>query len=205
MGEVLLNECRFAYLQGPLADWWREREVALERGIRSKPGSAKTGAAPLGSPEMAQEVAPPLPSHQQQKYQEQPYAPPGAGTWGPGQSYGGRGAGGKGRKGKGRSVLDGKFLKDKWAQWGLILSWGLSLGRSALHQGKGGKQPQQKGKSQLQPGFGSGPCWFCNGPHNLVQCHKWVQAGRPDLGKGGGQGKGEPHAKRAKGAGKAGK
>ena len=127
MGEVLLNECRFAYLQGPLADWWREREVTLERGIRSKPGSAKTGAAPLGSPEMAPEAAPPLPSHQQQKYQEQPYAPPGAGTWGPGS--------GKGRKGKGRSVLDGKFLKDKWVQWGLVIILG-SLPSQALFESR---------------------------------------------------------------------
>ena len=86
--------------------------MALERGIRSKPGVAKTGVAPLGSPEIATGIAPlPLPGYQGQKQQEQTNVPGagGAGAWGSGQSYGGRGAGGKGRGGKGQSGLARKL------------------------------------------------------------------------------------------------
>ena len=106
---VLLNECRFSYLQGPLADWWREREVALERGGRSRPGASKTGAAPLGdgSPD-----APPLPSFSGNQHlrQEEPAAPS-AGQLKSGQSYGGRGAGGRGRGGKGGASWRGRRSK----------------------------------------------------------------------------------------------
>ena len=102
---MLLAEMRFGYLQGPLADWWREREVSLERGIRQKPGAVNVGAAPLG----AAVVPPPLPGHQghqqgqqnnggeanphiQRKPRQRNPTP---------KQYGGYGAGSKGAKGKG--------------------------------------------------------------------------------------------------------
>ena len=50
---MIIMETRFGYLQGPIADWWRDRELQLERGQRGKPTAAAIGGSPMPS----------LPSH----------------------------------------------------------------------------------------------------------------------------------------------
>ena len=57
------------------------------------------------------------------------------------------------------------------------------------------------GKGGGADGHGTGPCFFCDGPHNLVQCNKWMMAGKPPVQKGG-KGGGEPTPKWQKGEGK---
>ena len=42
---AVISESRFGYLQGPMADWWREREVQLERGQGGKLRSVPLGGA----------------------------------------------------------------------------------------------------------------------------------------------------------------
>lgn len=58
------------------------------------------------------------------------------------------------------------------------------------------------GGAAVIEGHGTGPCFYCGGAHNLVQCTKWLQAGRPPVNKRGGKGGGEPTPKRQKGDGK---
>ena len=55
---TIMSESRFDYLQGPLADHWRRKEVQLERAARVKPAAKSIGEAPGAT------SAPPPPSHQ---------------------------------------------------------------------------------------------------------------------------------------------
>ena len=46
----IISATRFGYLAGPRADWWREREVLLERGSRSRPNKGTGGLNALAPP-----------------------------------------------------------------------------------------------------------------------------------------------------------
>ena len=147
----IISESRFDYLQGPLADHWRRKEVQLERAARNKPNAKNLGEAPGSSP------APKPPSHQQAVGVAAPGWGSGTVARAPCQST----PAGWGKKHRRRQgAAQAKFAARPKAQ----------------DQNKGKGKGKRKG-NELPANFAG--CYFCKGPHFLKDCPAWVAAGKP--------------------------
>ena len=152
----IIAESRYDYLQGPLADHWRRKEIMLERAAKVKPSNRNLGEAPGTT------AAPPPPSHQIALGTVVP-------SWGSGGQPQPKQPG-QGRRAKARAAV----AKAKAA----ASNNGWNNGWNNKGRGKGKGKNKRKG-NELPTNFTG--CHYCKGPHFLKDCPKWVAAGRPPI------------------------
>ena len=151
---TLIAESRFDYLQGPLADHWRRREVQLERGVRTKPEGKSTGEAPLGSA-----VEPTLPSFQSQHQQQA------SSGWG----SGGANPEGLSKRAAKRQRAESAAAKPKAKP---------APQPKQLYLVPRGAKGKGKNANGMPEGYTG--CHHCGSKkHFLAHCPQWIAAGRP--------------------------
>ena len=158
---TIISETRFGYLHGPLADWWREQEVQMERST----GTSRQ--APVLS---AENLMPNLPSFSSPA--ERQAEPP---RWGSAAE-----SGQTQTKAQKKREKD-KAKKQQWAQ--------NSRPQAPRFQAPPAQpkvqQPHLTPKAGKAKGKGKNlTCFYCGVPgHTFNQCTKWHNDGKPDIKK----------------------
>ena len=158
---VIIMESRYGYLQGPMADWWREREIQLERALKGKPTAAAIGGSPLPS----------LPSFSAPA--ERQANGPKWGSAAQSQPQPGPTKGQKKRQKQQQRQNQQQPQPQQQQQW----NW---KGKGG---GKGGKGNKGGRGAKTIPANYSG-CHHCGSKsHFLADCPSWISAGKPPVKK----------------------
>ena len=150
----IIAESRFDYLQGPLGDYWRRKEVQLERAARVKPSGRNLGEAPGAMP------APKLPGHLNAT----------------GAASSGWGSGGAQPRQPGTPSAPGQGKKAARNARRAAAAGKAAAKAQPENKGKG----KGKRKTNALPENFAG-CFYCKGNHFLRDCTKWIAAGKPEV------------------------
>ena len=153
LGVLLSRSLALTTYRDPMADFWRRKEVQLERGARVKPSGKNLGEAPGATP------APRPPGHQN-------FAGAASSGWGSGGAQP-RIPGTPSAPGQGKNA-NTKARKQAAAK---------AAAAKAQPDNKG--QGKGKRKGTIPDNFAG--CFYCKGPHFLNDCAKWIAAGRPPV------------------------